>query len=297
MSGLHIIWFREDLRVHDQAALRAACQAVTRDGGQVMALYVLPKATQNDAFTASHRGRFLFSALADLRAALAQRGAVLHLRYGDVLDVLSDLHTQHRVLSLDFHQSRLADPMEKAVEAWSLRAGVRMRVHAQFHPGMTAQSTESWQMLWERFMARPRHEAPDELHAANVGIGTWPREELEGELGGRKSAIQTLRHLFGGTVGVKDLPSGPDAFAALEPHLRLGVVSLREVWQAAISAHQQALKSGLDIRAASIASFLQVLPDFIDSPNGRSRVNQRARSTKATKPGHQFSLGLGDSGV
>jgi deoxyribodipyrimidine photo-lyase len=204
---------------------------------------------------------------------------------------------QHRVLSVDFHQSRLSDPMEKAVETWSLRAGVRVRPHAQFHPGMTAQSSESWQMLWERFMAQPRHEAPDELHAANVGIGTWPRENFEGELGGRKSAIQTLRRLFGGTVGIKDLPSGPDAFAALEPHLRLGVLSLREVWQAAVSAHQHALKSGMDIRAASIASFLQVLPDFIDSPNGQSRASQRARSTKATKPGHQFSLGLGESGA
>lgn len=297
MPGLHIIWFREDLRVHDQAALRAACQAVTRDGGELMALYVLPKAAQNDAFTASDRGRFLFSALADLRTALAQRGAVLHLRYGDVLEVLSDLHTQHRVLSLDFHHSRLSDPTEKAVEAWSLRAGVRIRMHAQLHPGMTAHGPESWQMVWERFMARPRHEAPDELISANVGIGAWPREELKGELGGRKSAIQTLRRLFGGTVGGKDLPSGPDAFAALEPHLRLGVVSLREVWQAAIGAHQQALKSGMDIRAASIASFLQVLPDFIDSPKGQSGANRRARPPKATKPGHQFSLGLGDSGV
>ena len=162
MSGLHVIWFREDLRVHDHAALRAACQAVTRDGGQVMALFVLPKTAQNEAYTTTAQGRILYSALWDLRDALAQRGAILHLRFGDILDIMSDLHTEHRVLSLNFHQSRLPDSIEKAVEAWSLRAGVRLGIHSQYHPGMPAQSHESWHMVWERFMARPRREAPDE---------------------------------------------------------------------------------------------------------------------------------------
>ena len=297
MSGLHVIWFREDLRVHDHAALRAACQAAVRDGGEVMALFVLPKSAENAAFIEHEAGRNLFSALVDLRAALAQRNAVLHLRYGDGLQILSDLHTQHRVLSLNLHEARMPDATEKAIEAWSLRAGVRFGLHTQYHPGLSPQSHESWQMIWERFMARPRHEAPDEIVTANVGVGTWPREDFEAIPGGRKAAIQTLRRLFGGGAGSKNLPSGPEAFAALEPYLRLGVVSLREVWQSAIGAHQQALKSGMDIRAASIASFLQLLPAFIDTRNERGRSHRRSNSAKAAEPGHQFSLGLGDSGV
>lgn len=297
MSGLHVIWFREDLRVHDHAALRAACQAAVRDGGEVMALYVLPRSAENPAFVESEAGRNLFSALADLRAALAQRDAVLHLRYGDALQVLSDLHTQHRILSLNLHEARAPGASEKAIEAWSLRAGVRFGLHTQYHPGLSPQSHESWQLIWERFMARPRHEAPDEILTANVGVGTWPRENFETAAGGRKAAIQSLRRLFGGGAGVKNLPSGPEAFATLEPHLQLGVVSLREVWQAAIGAHQQALKSGMDIRAASIASFLQLLPAFIDARNERNRSQRRARAGKAAEPGHQFSLGLGDSGA
>ena len=47
MSGVHIIWFRDDLRVHDHAALRAACQNAERDGASVLALYILPAGTQS----------------------------------------------------------------------------------------------------------------------------------------------------------------------------------------------------------------------------------------------------------
>ena len=48
MSLLHIIWFRDDLRVHDNAALRGACFTADRDGGEVLALVIEdPEATED----------------------------------------------------------------------------------------------------------------------------------------------------------------------------------------------------------------------------------------------------------
>jgi len=81
--------------------------------------------------------------------------------------------------------------------------------------------------------------------------------------------------------------------------LKLGAVSPREVWQAAVGAHQQALKAGLDIRAASIASFLQLLPALFRPQSkqaGSNGVRRRASNApSAVEAGQQLSLGLGQS--
>lgn len=306
MSGLHIIWFEHDLRVHDHAALRAACQTAERDGGQVLALYIHRGPAARFEMAPIENGGFLIDALADLRAALSQRDALLHVRSGDPPEVLSELHKQHRIVSVHRHQSVLPVPRLPAVEAWALRAGVRFEFYPQFDPQVPLTSHEPWQTIWERFMARPRHEAPDEISSANVGIGSWTdlasdleaASEAQSSRGGRKVAIGVLRSFLGfSDAQGSELQSGKDAFEALRPHLEVGAVSPREVWQAAIGAHQHALKAGLDIRAASIASFLQCLPSLSEAHArmAEKRHSRPARSGPPAGPGHQFSLGLGDS--
>lgn len=304
MTRLHIIWFRQDMRVHDNAALRAACQTAERDGGALMALYILPTAidlgeTENRAETS-----FLFESLRDLEGALAQRGAALHLRQGDVTSVFSDILRAHQVKSLHAHDGWADDTDSRDVEAWSLRAGVPFRRHPQFGPHPDARATESWQTMWERFMARPRHEAPDHITTANIGLGQWPRasspkaettEEAPSLRGGRKHAIQTLRSCLGTGRATVTLSSA-DAIAALKPYLQIGAVSPREVWQAAVGAHQQALKAGLDIRAASFASFLQLLPGLFRPESENARSRRSSHPTERNVTGQQLSLGLEQTG-
>jgi len=308
MLGLHIIWFRQDLRVHDNAALRAACQTAERDGGEVMALYILPTAADISGTPALSETPFLFEALRDLQAALAQRGARLHLRQGDVNAVLSDILRTHQVMSLHVHDAWIEGADLRRVEAWTLRAGVPFRLHRQFNPQQAPSDTELWQTSWERFMARPRHEAPDTIRTADIGVGQWPKgtslplasaDDLPALRGGRKHAIQTLRACLGAGVSSAVTLSSVEAIDALKPHLRIGSVSPREVWQAAVGAHQQALKAGLDIRGASIASFLQLLPALFRPQPAMDGANTKARRASIrpdqAAPGQQLSLGFGQS--
>lgn len=300
MTGLHIIWFRQDLRVHDNAALRAACQAAERDGGALVALYILPAAINFGETENRAEARFLIESLRDLDGALAQRGAVLHLRQGDVTTVFSDVLRAHQVKSLHTHEGWADDSDLRDVEAWSLRAGIPFRRYQQFGPQHDARATESWQTLWERFMARPRHEAPDHIITANIGLGQWPRasspkveatEDAPTLRGGRKHAIQTLRSCLGTGRSTATLSSA-DAIAAVKPYLQIGAVSPREVWQAAVGAHQQALKAGLDIRAASFASFLQLLPGLFRPEAENTRPRRSSHPTERNVTGQQLSLGL-----
>ncbi|MFN3212995.1 MAG: deoxyribodipyrimidine photo-lyase [Henriciella sp.] len=195
MSGLHIIWFRNDLRAHDHAALRGACHAAERDGGAVLALYVASNDSAGDRDAARRS-----AALDDLRIGLEQRGALLHLREGAALDVFSELHRLHGVRSLHLHDVPFEDAEAPPIESWALRAGVAYRTYPQFGPAEAPDAFTSAAHHWDAYMARPRFETPDIEKAANIGIGRWAEfeqagagEQIEGDLGGRRRAIQLLR--------------------------------------------------------------------------------------------------------
>ncbi len=268
MSGVHVIWFRDDLRVHDHAALRAACQNAERDGAAVLALYILPAGT-------SLISSFLYDGLRDLQAALDRRGAQLHLRYGAPTEVLLDLHRDHRVLSVQTHEPQIASKDDRDIEAWAMRAGLPFRIYQQFGPLPTASDFFEADSSWEAFMSAPRREATDIAFSANLGVGAWPNSDADSRpigshdtelVGGRKAAIKLLRSILatpGPQMAGSETPlSGTAAYQALAPYLKLGVLSVREAWQAAISARQQSLQAGQDIRAAMIASFIQSLPSI-----------------------------------
>lgn len=262
MLGLHIIWFRRDLRVHDHAALKAAHLAAARDGGQVLPLYV-----GDGPALGPLRG-----AVRDLDEALAQRGAALHFRTGHVLDALNAIHTAHGILSLHAHHDPDDKDTERAVEAWSLRAGLPFRRHFEAGelPGREA---------WLRYMSAPRHEVPTEIEAANIGIGhklylTGP-EAPESAEGGRQVAIKNLRAVLGqvsnlSEIAAPDQLTGDQVFQLLQPHLALGVLSVREVWQAAMRAQHQYLSAGQDIRAARMSRLVERLQEM-DLRTERSR--------------------------
>ena len=265
MNGVHIIWFRNDLRVHDHAALKAAHLACERDGGRVVPLFISTSQLDETPYVAA--------ALRDLDQALAQRGAELHYRTGDAIECLSDIHAAHRILSLHVHETLAGDEFDRAVEAWSLRAGVPFRVHEQFRPDMRSNEASDHKSARQAFLTAPRHEAPSNLSAVDIGLGRKPYLQQQGS-GGRKQAIECLRTGLGRVadltqIGAPGAQSGDDLFDELKPHLDLGVLSVREVWQAAISAQQQYFKAGHEIRATRVASFISRLSEL--QPEGRIR--------------------------
>ncbi|HRJ02368.1 MAG TPA: deoxyribodipyrimidine photo-lyase, partial [Hyphomonas sp.] len=88
MSGVHVVWFRRDLRVHDHAALAAAAAS----GAPVIALYIFDPGDWAQPERSRRHFDFLLESLQDLDAALATRGAKLMLRTGAATEVFSALH-------------------------------------------------------------------------------------------------------------------------------------------------------------------------------------------------------------
>jgi len=92
-----VVWFRKDLRLHDNEALVEASEA-----DELVPLYVVdPRAFGERAFgghesfdfrkTGPHRARFLRESLADLRASLRTRGSDLVIREGHPESVVPEV--------------------------------------------------------------------------------------------------------------------------------------------------------------------------------------------------------------
>ena len=301
MTGVHILWFRNDLRVHDHAPLRAACLAATRDGGQIVPLFISPPDMPHSAF--------LVESLKDLDAALAQRGAALHFRTGDPVAILSDLHRAQNVLSVYTHDLAVPDASDSRVAAWCMRAGVALRTFSQVGPDAALRPGESHAEAWDQFMASPRHEAPAELPAAQIGIGQQPvapataTDPEERPEGGRRAAIALLKRLLGRVSELEQI-AAPDAhrqatyFDQLAPYLNLGVISLKETWQASVTARNQYLSAGQDIRAARVTELIRKLPSFYLARAPRMPAPTRERASEGrSDDSAQLSLDLRQSGT
>lgn len=243
--AVNVVWFKRDLRVADHAPLTAACAE-----GRVLCLFVYePEWFASAEFDTSHLV-FVNEALAELDAALRERGGCLVTRTGRVPDVLEDLWRAGNVRSLFSHEetgNALTYSRDRAVAAWCRARGVPWREWRQDGVVRRLTSRDGWARRWEDSMSRPVLEAPGQIHpvlASSSGLvspeafGLPPSTKPGAQKGGMATAQTTLAS-FLETRGVNyrsDMSSpveGWEGCSRLSPYLAWGCVSMRSVSQAA----------------------------------------------------------------
>ncbi len=94
-----IVWFRRDLRLHDNEALTEAL----RYADTILPVYVFDEREWRAELPltgcrkiGAHRARFILESVADLRDSLRQRGAELIVRTGRAEEIIPELTRQIR---------------------------------------------------------------------------------------------------------------------------------------------------------------------------------------------------------
>lgn len=110
-----IIWFRNDLRLHDHEPLKEALNA----GADIVPLYCFdPRQFGETAFgfpkTGKFRAKFLLDSVAALRRSLRQLGSDLVIRQGKPEDIVPALATELQAQAVYWHEEVTAE--ETAVE-------------------------------------------------------------------------------------------------------------------------------------------------------------------------------------
>lgn len=249
-----IVWFRRDLRLCDHAPLyRAAIR------GQVIPVFIFDRALLHHPETAVSRVGFMIQALAALEQDLRKRGGRLVIRHGDPAIVLPQLITEtgaegvYAYLDYERIYGRVRDAN---VNAALSKQGQRIR---WFEPtaGMAdLVSYPSYRAHWFKEMSLPMVPVPEVVQTP-LEIPSDPLPSLFslGLVADRKkippASTEDARQLLNTFLAEKSdryywqlsLPSA-EATTGLSPHLKFGVISIRECFQTA----QNRLKGESDHR-------------------------------------------------
>lgn len=249
MADPVILWFRQDLRLSDQAALAAALGE-----GPVIPVYILDDAAPRQWKMGAAQRWWLHYSLKSLDKNLREKGSRLILRRGDCAEELQQLAREtgsQRVHALAHYEPWWCN-VEKAV-----RRAIDLQLHdggLLLPPGCVRTSGGHLYQIYTPFMrATMLHMPPPKPSPAPSRIDSpsrWPDSDsldewdllpshpnwaeafasdwMPGEAGAR-DRVSSFLHEAGDYDAARNLPS-VEGTSRLSPHLHFGEVSPAYVW-------------------------------------------------------------------
>ena len=219
-----VVWFRLDLRLHDNEALTDALKG----SDEVIPVYVFDRRLFEDKTrfgfprTGIHRSRFLLQSVINLRERLRARGSELIVRYGIPEDILFDLADQYKTSWIFCNRERtrdevmVQDRLEKKL--WSIGQEMRfsrgkMLYYTQDLPFPVTHTPDAF----SNFRKEVEHYTPirtplpipDDLKftrlpvdagmiptLSDLGFSQIPNQESSNFPGGEESALTKLKSYF-----------------------------------------------------------------------------------------------------
>jgi deoxyribodipyrimidine photo-lyase len=260
-----LVWFRQDLRLADNPALRAACAAARA----VVPVYVWSPEEEGAWAPGGAARWWLHESLRALDARLRERGSRLVVTRGPTIEALlriaaatgatqifwnrryepaalaveKSLETRlaaEGMLGLGFHSSRLAPP-----DAVRSGAGTPYQVFTPFWRAFLQQVHIDAPEASPRDLPTPSR-WPDSLTVDALQLVSPPDWHLSlaehwtpGEEGGRAALKSFVASRLGRYAQDRDRPD-LNANSRLSPYLRQGELSPRQVWTAALKAGERA---------------------------------------------------------
>jgi deoxyribodipyrimidine photo-lyase len=251
-----ILWFRNDLRLADHAALQAAIDT----GRPVLPVFIFDDHAAGPWALGGASRWWLHHSLAALQAALLQRGSHLTLRRGNSEAIITELAESTRAAAIFTGGS--ADPAARRIDLAVSKVTPlhRMRTTTLFPPDALRTSTGGPYSVYTPFANACRARgAPQPPAPAPHSIPTAPAPHTDhlqdwallpttpdwagglrdtwtpGEAGAQRRAEAFTTHDLANYAAARDQP-GQEGTSMLSPHLHFGEISAVTLWHL---AHRQ----------------------------------------------------------
>jgi deoxyribodipyrimidine photo-lyase len=255
-----LVWFRNDLRVHDNEILFEA----TRKADKVLPVYIFDpfyfKTTELGlSKTGNIRAKFLLESVADLRSNLQKLGGDLIVRIGNPAEIIPQLAQQYEVSEVYHHrevafeETSISEEVEAAL--WKIKLNLKHFIgHTLYHkedlPFPIKDIPDSFSIFKKKVerdsQVRPCIETPEQIHTPDItDRGNIPtlaelglREPIEDPRtdfnyqGGEHAGLQQLEQYVSSQPlnGVKGARHG-DHPSRLSAWISLGCLSMRWVYR------------------------------------------------------------------
>ncbi len=265
----HLVWLRNDLRIHDNHALYAACRSAS---ARVIALFIATPQQWQQHHLAAKQAEFIWLSLQELQQVLAEKGIELHLRqcdnFSDSVSLLQTFCREQQVDRLFYNYQYEVNERQRdaAVERQLPDDGVEVQgfddslllppgsvltgsreMYKVFTPFSKALVKRLQQGLPECLPAPQKRAEADTIKPTPLKPFDYPREEIDASLfaPGEKAALARLREFCQQPVedygDQRDLPA-IDGTSRLSVYLATGVLSPRQCLHRLLQHHPQALE-------------------------------------------------------
>ena len=273
-----LVWFRADLRTHDNRALAAACSAAGKEG--VIGIFLLSPAQWKQHDWGGAKVRFILRTLRELSAALTKLNIPLLIErtetFADAPETLARIAARHRCASLHYAREYEVNEARRDAAVAARLARDNVSVHAvddqciiepgavktgedRFYTVFTPFKKAWYRAVEERGMVAPlpsiSKQAPLEVSPSPIpdslpGFETSVPDELWPA--GEAAALARLRAFAGRPLALykhdRDFPAG-DGTSRLSPYLAIGAISPRTCLHAALESNDGKLENGKPNRA------------------------------------------------
>ncbi|GAB4214130.1 MAG: deoxyribodipyrimidine photo-lyase [Synechococcales cyanobacterium] len=244
-ADVHIVWFKKDLRVSDHRPLFQAAAT----GDPVLPLYIVEPDYWRQPYASSRHWRFTHDCLVDLRRALSRLGQPLVIRVGAVIPVLAELARSLPLAAIHAHEETgtlWTFERDQQVAHWCREQSLSWIEYPSNGIVRRLKSRDAWAQLRTERMEAPLVPTPPTLTPVTLDQGSLPprHDPLFGpptlspvQPGGRRAAEQELQSFLQQrarryTYALADPTTSVIHCSRLSPHLVLGTLSVREVYQA-----------------------------------------------------------------
>ncbi|MGZ8393639.1 MAG: cryptochrome/photolyase family protein [Nitrospira sp.] len=278
MKGL--IWFRRDLRLHDNPALSAAC----KECREIVPLFVFDEPLLQSHVFGSACVSFMLGCLEELRRSLEGRGLTLAWRIGEPIDAVmqtvKDLAIDAVYWNRDYEPAALE--RDRTIQHRLAHRGHTVRTfkdHVVFEAeevrGLTGEPFQRYSAYRDRWWTKWRAATPPLLDvptfqatksvasapevlpwpsAADLGYEPVPMWIEPGEQAARARLRWFLQGPVHAYVSGRNLPA-IDGTSKLSPHLRFGTISARTAIHAALNT----LSKGGPVSRADVFTWMDEL--------------------------------------
>ncbi len=242
-QNINIVWFKRDLRIHDNQALTAAAKNLP-----IIPLYVFEPEYWQLPDTSMRQWQFIYGSLLELHQNLKCLGQGLLIKQGGVVDVLQALSKQYHIHKIYSHQetgNNWTFQRDIAVQNWCNQQGVEWVQYLQFAIVRGYLNRDSWDEFWQTVIRRSLIKAPQILKATIISnievlkaVKVKPDENLtELQWPGRYAAVSCLKSFLQqrGQFYQKEMSSPNTAYdscSRLSTHIAYGTISLTEIFHA-----------------------------------------------------------------
>lgn len=238
---VQLVWYKRDLRLADHQPLSKAASQ-----GDVLPLYVIEPYIIHASDYSRRHYEFTHDCLIELRQNLKALGQGLVVRYGDMLEILDDLHATWHIDAIYAHEetgNAVSYARDIAVHRWCKRHKIPFNETPNNGVIRPLKDRDLRRKFWYQQMDRKIAHPPQLLPTLDIELGDIPNWETlnicdEGikdrQIGGELEAWRTLNQFLyeRGANYHKEMSSpltAEDSCSRISPHLAYGTLSLKQV--------------------------------------------------------------------